>query len=75
MTTNPNLGEITNNIIAFENGELNSEEIIRLFSALVKNGMAWSLQGSYGRNAKALIESGYIDSEGNINEELLLEVI
>jgi hypothetical protein len=47
-------------IIAYENGELDEEETIRLFQQLVDSGMAWSLQGHFGRTAMALIEAGYI---------------
>jgi hypothetical protein len=47
-------------IIAFECGELDEDGVIELFQHLVDNGHAWSLQGSYGRTAKALIEAGYV---------------
>lgn len=47
-------------IIAFEQGELDQEQTIELFQGLVDSGMAWKLQGSYGRTAKALIEAGYV---------------
>jgi len=53
-------------IMAFESGELGFEETINLFSELIKTGMAWSLQGSYGRGAKSLIEQGYISSTGEV---------
>ena len=43
---------------------------MKLFSELIRNGHAWSLQGSYGRTAKALIEAGWLDQEGNILKEL-----
>jgi hypothetical protein len=47
--------------IEFEmNGELNESEVIELFQSLVSTGLAWSLQGSYGRTAKALIEAGLV---------------
>lgn len=45
-------------IIDYENGDLSYDEVVELFQALIDNGMAWSLQGHYGRTARALIESG-----------------
>ena len=39
-------------------------EILQLFSELINNGMAWTLQGSYGRTASALIDAGYISEDG-----------
>ena len=51
---------ILDEIMAYEEGELDQEQITALFQKLVDNGMAWSLQGSYGRTAKALIEAGLI---------------
>lgn len=47
-------------IIAFEAGELEEESIIELFQNLVDTGLAWELQGSCGRAAKALIEQGLV---------------
>lgn len=47
-------------IIAFELGELNKEEVIELFQELVDSGLAWQLQGSYGRTAARLIEAGLV---------------
>jgi len=48
------------NIIAFESGELDDDGIRGLFQHLVNTGLAWTLQGSYGRAAKQLIEAGEI---------------
>jgi len=62
---------LTDRIIAYEQDELNDVETIHLFSELVKNGMAWSLQGHYGRTAAGLIEAGYLEQDGTINEEKL----
>jgi hypothetical protein len=46
-------------IIAFENGDLRSEDdIVQLFQELIDSGLVWSLQGSYGRLAKVLIDNG-----------------
>ena len=47
-------------ILAFEEGELSEDETIELFQKLVDSGLAWSLQGSYGRIATALIDQGLI---------------
>jgi hypothetical protein len=44
-------------IIDYENGVLDEEQAIELFQHLVDNGHAWSMQGSYGRTAKALIDA------------------
>lgn len=50
-------------IIAFECGELNEDKTLELFQHLVNNGHAWTLQGSYGRAAKVLIERGLIHAK------------
>ncbi len=52
---------ILNRIIEFEQGELDEDEVIELFQHLVDSGLAWQLQGSYGRTAANLIEAGYIE--------------
>lgn len=47
-------------IIAFENGELDEEGVIALFQDLLDSGLVWRLQGFYGRTARYLIDNGYI---------------
>jgi hypothetical protein len=49
-----------NAIIAYETGELDEAGIIELFQHLVDTGLAWQLQGHYGRTATALIETGVV---------------
>ena len=51
-------------IMAYENGTLENEEVIELFQELIDNGMAWKLQGSYGRMAAYLIECGFCVIKG-----------
>jgi hypothetical protein len=58
-----NKEELTDKIIAYECGEMNEVEMLELFTKLVSNGMAWTLQGHYGRTASALINAGYISED------------
>ncbi|HEX6685543.1 MAG TPA: hypothetical protein VF062_22400 [Candidatus Limnocylindrales bacterium] len=53
-------------IIAYENGELDEGEFVAFFADLVRTGLAWTLQGSYGRTARDLIEAGYITRDGQV---------
>ena len=47
---------LVDEIIRYENGDMTDEEVIIFFQGLVNTGLAWSLQGHYGRTAEALIE-------------------
>jgi len=51
---------LTERIVAYEQGELNQEQTIQLFQELVNSGMIMKLQGHYGRMAFQLMEAGLI---------------
>lgn len=61
--------DLVGSIIEFEAGMMDKAGVLKLFSNLIASGMAWSLQGSYGRAAAGLIESGFISKEGKILKE------
>lgn len=50
-------------MVKWEEGLLDEAATIVLFQYLVDNGMAWSLQGCYGREAKRLIDAGLVKSK------------
>ena len=61
--------DVTNRIIDYEMGHLDDAKTLRLFSELIKTGLAWSLQGHYGRTASAMIESGWLKRDGTITDK------
>lgn len=57
-----------NKLVEYEDGQLSFPETVQLFSELVSTGLAWQLQGSYGRMAQSLIDSGVLRPDGRIIE-------
>jgi len=51
-------------IIRYEQGGMDTEEAIGFFQGLIDSGLAWRLQGHYGRTAKDLIENGFCHIPG-----------
>lgn len=54
------MSDLIENLMAFESGELDEPQTIVFFQELVTSGLAWQLQGSYGRLAEALIDAGLV---------------
>jgi hypothetical protein len=52
-------------IMDYEAGVLDDDEVAEGFQHLVDNGHAWTLQGSYGRMAAALLDAGVIRPRAN----------
>jgi len=51
---------LSGDIIAYENGELDEEQVIALFQSLLDTGFIYHLQGSYQRQAQRLLDAGLI---------------
>ena len=51
-------------IVSYEQGELDEIDMLVLFQELVNSGLAWRLQGHYGRSATALLANGLIEPKG-----------
>ena len=47
-------------LMAYENGDMSFDEQIELLQELVDSGLAWKLQGFYGRAAQYAIDQGWI---------------
>ena len=53
--------DVVSAIIKYETSDsITVDEVLELFQHLVNTGMAWTLQGHYGRTASRLIEDGHI---------------
>lgn len=57
-------------IMAYEDGTMTDKDTVAFFGELVASGMAWTLQGTYGRMANQLIETGYINRKGEVLKEV-----
>lgn len=51
-------------MMAWEDGTLSWDDTIELFQNLIDTGLAWRLQGCYGRMAKHLIDGEYCRARG-----------
>ena len=53
---------IFDQILAYEQGELDFNETLALFQDLVDTGLAWELQGSFGRMAASFLRDDLIEA-------------
>jgi hypothetical protein len=51
--------DVVSAIMEFEQGDMDHDRAIEFFQHLIDTGLAWQLQGYYGRTAHDLIKSGY----------------
>lgn len=59
-----NLIDLVTPLAAYEAGELDDDAVVELFQTLVDTGIAWQLQGRYGRTAADLIAAGLVTLPG-----------
>lgn len=52
--------DVLSAMIDYEMGVLDTDKTIELFQYLVDTGLAWTLQGHYGRTAQDMINQGLI---------------
>ena len=57
-----------NDIMDYENGDMDFERICKFFQGLIDSGMAWRLQGHYGRMANHLIMEGWCSPREKVIE-------
>lgn len=67
----PTRQSITTMLMDFEDGSMGLHQTLELFSILIQTGLAWRLQGSYGRTARHLIDRGSLSEDGTITHEFL----
>ncbi len=59
FTESPAVAALYNRLLDYEMGLIeDTDEAVALFQELIDTGLAWRLQGHYGRTALALIEAG-----------------
>lgn len=62
------MADTVDDINRYESGEMSEQETIDFFQKLVNSGLAWRLQGNYGRVARSLLDTGAITSPFKVAE-------
>lgn len=60
-------------VLEYETEEHSLEWLVQFFADLIATGLAWQLQGHYGREAKAYIDNGLITIQGDVNWDIYEE--
>ena len=58
MESNTTIDDLAASLAAFEDGEMDESGFVKLFQYLIDTGLAWTMQGGYGRTAMRLIDDG-----------------
>ena len=59
--------DLLEKLMRFEAGDMDEAETIDFFQDLVNTGMAWKLQGYYGRVAAHLIDQGLVSDRPTVH--------
>ena len=59
--------DLMSKLIKFEEGQMEEQETLDFFQDLINTGMAWRLQGYYGRMATHLIDQGLLSDRPTIH--------
>ena len=70
MTTKKTLLE---KVAEWENASMPFDKTIDMFQELIDTGMAWNLQGMYGRTAERLIHAGFCTVKEGRAKSMYLE--
>lgn len=57
-------------VVEYETEDHSLEWVLQLYADLIATGLAWHLQGRYGREAKAMIDEGLITVQGDIDWDM-----
>lgn len=66
MTTLGDKPDMVDKMIRFEQGDMPVEELVPFVQELVDTGLAWQLQGSYGRLADRYIKAGLVKRPAHV---------